>query len=880
MKSKIFVILLVFLTFSCGPAAAVTSGAMFMDTENHWAAQDIVKCKSYNLMSGYPGYLFMPEKYLSRAEALVVIGQGLGWESQAVDTSMEGIALPEDLWIGFKPYLLKAVNNQLIERNDIGTARFNEPVTRIEVFTWLARAFNLSGKGASLTFVDLNGMPASQRDMLAGVIEAGIVKGNPGNLINPSGHLTRAEMAAIMARLIDYGKIVLKANSPKSDNTGTLSGDNGYVINKYPDYFTVHLDFGSVVRVELADLSLLIGGVKTTYGSLQKGSPVELFKSGAKVTSVSIRNGDRKIFGNVRKVDLSSIIIKDEDGKITIYDIDKYTRLLDSNGSETGVDNIEIGMNAEIVLEQNYIAREVKLKQNDQKEIQGKVENVDLTGSKKIRILANGKRQEFYLSDNVAIAGDGNAAQLTDIERGMDVNVILDVNSKVTSIEIIDLSTVYGKLIKAQTEGLDRITIKDRSGKDLNYYVEENTAVLVENQSIELEDLREGADVKLTLGENNQVAGIEVVDLSSMAGRVSAIKKSGNRWIILETAKGQAEYIYMDRDVTVKKGELPLSLDYIEEGMQVDLDLNSVGKAEAVEIIEMQSIKGTIANILAAGSRITLKDRSGREGSYYLDKNVVVKEGGNSLSPYDLKNGQDVRLTFGNGNKVVAIEVIRLLTAEGEVNSIKNFGAAKIEIIKSDGLKEAYTLNKGTAVKEGSYTRQLNDIIKGMQVQVTFNESGSVIEVNITGKKTAVGNVVLTPKWGDGRILIEKSNGQQEVYDIDSNVIVKDGETRFQLDYIYADMRVALLLDRNNYVTAIDIIGLRQIQGKVIGIAAGENATIKIKESNGKETAYSVSSTATVSRSGFDKSIKDVGLGMNVQLTLDKDLNITHIHIL
>ncbi|KJS66603.1 MAG: hypothetical protein JL50_11200 [Peptococcaceae bacterium BICA1-7] len=880
MKRKIFVILLVFLAFSCSPAVAETSGVMFMDTENHWAMQDIEKCKSFNLMSGYPGNLFMPESYLSRAEALVVIGRSLGWESQAGDLSTEGIALPEDIWIGFKPYLLKAVNNQLIEKNDIGATKFNEPVTRIEVFTWLARAFNFSGNGANLTFVDMTGIPASKRDMLAGVIDAGIVKGNPGNLINPSGPLTRAEMAAIMARLIDHGKIVLTPNSQISDNSGALSGDKGYVINKYPDYFTVHLDFGSVVRFEVSDLSLSIDGVKTTYGSLQKGSPVELFKSGAKVTSVSIRNGDRKIFGNIRKVDLSSIIIRDEDGKITIYDIDKYTRLIDLNGAETDVDNIEKGMNAEIVLEQNYVAKEIKLKQNDQKEIQGKVENVDLTGSKKIRVLANEKRQEFYLSDNIAIAGDGNAAQLTDIERGMDVNVILDVNSKVTGIEIIDLSTVYGTLIKAETDGLDRITVRDRSGKDFNYFVEENAAVRVENQSIELEDLREGAGVKLTLGDNNQVIGIETVDVSSITGRVSAIKKSGNRWIILETVKGQEEYIYVDNVVTVKKGKLPLSFDYIKEGMQVDLDLNSIGKAEAVEIIEMQNITGTIANILAAGSKITLRDKSGKEDTYYLDKNVVVKEGGKSLRPYDLKNGEDVKVTFGNGNKVVTIEVIRLLTAEGEVDYIKNFGAAKIEIIKSGGSKEAYSLNKGTAVKEGNIARELNDIIKGMQVRITFNENGTVIEVNITGQKTAVGNVVLAPKWGDGKILIEKNNGQQEAYDIDNNVVVRDGETRRQLDYIYTDMRVALLLDRDNYVTAIDIIGLRKIQGKVIEITTGENDTIKIKESNGKETAYSVSNTVTASRSGFAKSFKDVGPGMNIELILDKDLHVTHVNIL
>lgn len=885
MRKRIFrtLVMLVFIALSCGPAAAGESAAAFKDVGSHWAAGDIEKCRVYQLMSGYPDNLFVPDSNLTRAEALAVIGKSLGWDRQAGNVATDGIKYPEDLWEGFRIYITCAADKQLIAKEDISGMKFNEPATRMELVLWLSGVFNLKGSGANLNFNDLGGISASQRDRLAGVVEAGIVKGKPGNLFNPSGNLTRAEMAAILVRLIENGKISPASGGQVAGELGTLTGVRGFVIDKYRDYVTVHIDFGSVEKVRVADVSLLIDGKSTTYGSLRRGSPVELLKSGSAVKAVSILDGVPRIYGKVKQVKSSSIVINDEDGKTAVYDIDKKSGVVDVNGNETDIEGIAVGLNAELFLSDNYSVRTIKLYKSTGRDLQGRVESVDASGSKKITVLESGKRQVFYLAENVSVRDKDGAIGLEEIKKGMDLSLTLDVNESVTGIEIIDLSTVIGKVAIVDTGGADRITIKDRSGQGKSYYTALGVTVTDGSGKLELEDLLEGTDVRLTLDEDGRVTGIEVVDLSTVIGRVNGIRATGARWMAVETDNGREEVYYVDSRAGVSEGSASHGFSFVEEGMRVKLTLNEIGNVASVEIIGIQSVSGVITAIQSSGvKKIALKDGDGQGRAYYLANGAVVRERGRVLNLDDLKIGVNVGVNLDMENRVVAVEVAGQSAVEGEVTSVRAFGAARIDIEKNGGLKEAYYLGNGIKVREGATERSLGEIVKGMLVRITIDDRGNVITVDIIGKTAVEGKVTVSPGRNSRKIGIEKSIGQEEIYDIDDNVLVWEGDSGRELGYIFEDMRVGLLLDGNRRVTRIDILGLHTVRGKVILIQTIdlETRVMVIKEAGGEEKTYNISKNASVSKGSSTLSLGRLNEGMNVEITLNNLRQVSHIEIL
>ena len=53
-------------------------------------------------------------------------------------------------------------------------------------------------------FNDWSKVPDWSKDALAAIIEAGIINGKPGSIIDPEGYSTRAEAAAVIYRFFNY----------------------------------------------------------------------------------------------------------------------------------------------------------------------------------------------------------------------------------------------------------------------------------------------------------------------------------------------------------------------------------------------------------------------------------------------------------------------------------------------------------------------------------------------------------------------------------------------------------------------------------------------------------------------------------------------------
>lgn len=670
VKNLLFVVLL--FAFVVAPACVPVYGNQsleFSDTAGHWAAESIIECKLNGLISGYPGNVFKPGQSLSRVEALVLINRAMGWDSQLSGVSTSGISFPPDLWKNFRGHVALAAARQLISRNDIPNIKFNAPAPRVEVAVWLGRALNLKGNGAGLKFADINKIPSTSRDLVAGVVDAGIITGLPGNLFEPDKPLTRAEMASILARMMkdkkinsptgkylmgkltsaDWinkkislqassgsgtyplaasytvyrnGKIVtldtIKAGedvritldgsggcifiayngstsasgqSTTSFTTTTASGDSlsysgnrGYVVNKYWDYFSVRLSDGSVESCNIANVSFT--GNATSYGAIQKGSFVELVRSGSKVTGVKVLSGSRKVFGEVKSISSQSINITDDDDRDLVYNLGKSVDIRDEDGDRADIEDVEQEMNVELTLGANNEVTAMKLGE-DTGDLEGIVKDIKTSGTKKITIEDNdGDSHTYYLAVSVTVKEKGITKDIDDVDEGMDVELTLNSAKEVSKIEIKDATAVKGEVIYIKTSGTKKIEIEKSNGSEVSYNLLDSVTVKEDGRSRSLSYIDLGMDVELTLNSDNKVTRIEITgSTTSVKGEVTYIKTSGTKKIRIEKSNGSETTYYLADSVKVKKDGNTKSLSYIDEGMDVKLTLDDDDEVTRIDIL-------------------------------------------------------------------------------------------------------------------------------------------------------------------------------------------------------------------------------------------------------------------------------------------------------
>lgn len=198
----------------------------YQDTKAHWAASDIKKVRNLGLISGYPDGSFKPDSGLTNAEAAALavrlaeaLGTAEGQNSTAIATdeattggetitqvATDGQtdttpAVPADSPDWAKASLSRAALMKIINVN-----RFHSRVqaTRAEAAVMLAKAMGLAPvEAAALPFSDTGYLSVEEIGYLAALVNAGILKGSPDGKFNPNSSITRAEIASLMARIVE-----------------------------------------------------------------------------------------------------------------------------------------------------------------------------------------------------------------------------------------------------------------------------------------------------------------------------------------------------------------------------------------------------------------------------------------------------------------------------------------------------------------------------------------------------------------------------------------------------------------------------------------------------------------------------------------------------
>ncbi|MEA4891486.1 MAG: S-layer homology domain-containing protein [Peptococcaceae bacterium] len=183
-----------------GPAATET--ASFADTGGHWAESYILRATDAGLFSGTSATTFSPDRTMTCGMVVAVLYRMSGSPSVAVSGTLENVAAGS--W--YESACAWGYQNEII-----GGYKTFDPeadVTREELSTMLYRYYSLTHTpvaGADLSgYTDASSISGWARDGVVWANAAKIVVGTGATTLSPSAGATRAQVATMLCRYLDY----------------------------------------------------------------------------------------------------------------------------------------------------------------------------------------------------------------------------------------------------------------------------------------------------------------------------------------------------------------------------------------------------------------------------------------------------------------------------------------------------------------------------------------------------------------------------------------------------------------------------------------------------------------------------------------------------
>lgn len=179
----------------------------FSDTQKHWASNSIDSLSELGLFNGYPDGSFKPDNSITQAEAISLVMRISS--DDAKDSEIDEIADDEeentDEELEEVPGWARKAAGNAAKKGVININRFHSPVqaSRAQTAVWIAKAVGLEPVDTSdMPFNDGILISAEDVGYIMALYQQGIIKGSPGGKFNPNSAISRAEMAAIMERLL------------------------------------------------------------------------------------------------------------------------------------------------------------------------------------------------------------------------------------------------------------------------------------------------------------------------------------------------------------------------------------------------------------------------------------------------------------------------------------------------------------------------------------------------------------------------------------------------------------------------------------------------------------------------------------------------------
>ncbi len=185
----------------------------FADAAGHWGQSAINDMGSRMVIEGVGADRFEPERDITRAEFAAILVKGLGLRLNAYQSAPFSDVAQKD-W--YAQVVQTAYDYKLIAGYEDGTFRPEEKITRQEAMNIIAKAMRITGlknklhgtADALAGYQDQTDIASWAYEAAAECVAGGLVSGRSSESIAPVAHITRAEVAAIVQRLLKKSELI------------------------------------------------------------------------------------------------------------------------------------------------------------------------------------------------------------------------------------------------------------------------------------------------------------------------------------------------------------------------------------------------------------------------------------------------------------------------------------------------------------------------------------------------------------------------------------------------------------------------------------------------------------------------------------------------
>lgn len=172
------------------------------DIKGHWAEASIQKMKAIGVFKGYEDGTFRPEDSITQAELTVLVMRMANKDTKLADNPLT----IEDPNLEDVPDWAKESVTEAVYKGVVNLNRFHSQVQadRAQVAVELAKALELTPADTTdIPFTDSILISPEDLGYIMALYQNGIIVGTPEGKFNPNSAITRAEMAAIVDRVIN-----------------------------------------------------------------------------------------------------------------------------------------------------------------------------------------------------------------------------------------------------------------------------------------------------------------------------------------------------------------------------------------------------------------------------------------------------------------------------------------------------------------------------------------------------------------------------------------------------------------------------------------------------------------------------------------------------
>ncbi len=194
--------------------SVVYNPVTFSDVSGHWAKDAVNNMGSRMVVAGTGKDAYTPDRSITRAEFAAIVVRALGLQQGTSESSFTDVALTN--W--FNGYVDTATDYDLITGYNKASFKPNDTITREQAMAILARAMKLTGLEISLNesdtaallsdYTDGAKVSAYAKESVAACIKAGVVSGSSKTTLSPKASVTRAEVAAMIQRLLEKSNLI------------------------------------------------------------------------------------------------------------------------------------------------------------------------------------------------------------------------------------------------------------------------------------------------------------------------------------------------------------------------------------------------------------------------------------------------------------------------------------------------------------------------------------------------------------------------------------------------------------------------------------------------------------------------------------------------